>query len=316
MSVEVTVIDTLAEMDALIQYFAEINRSEVLRQDKVKVTGYQFIYGVDISGSVSDYLFEENAVKNQIVPSSNSNRPGTLLQPGVMYITIHDTASASTSADAQAHANYMTNNTDGSTSWHYTVDEKIAIQHIPDEERANHAGDGSQPYGQPWEKGIGGGNTASIGIETCVNLGSDLYRTWQRTAKLVASLLVKHSLDTSAVKQHYDFSGKNCPQTMRDNNLYGNFMKLVEAEYYILKNFGDYEITFESHNPDILDNNGRIISRPVKSTTVSYTVTVTKGGVSQSITLHSVVSGIYNTNYVTPVGGYPVDFIYTVPTVK
>ena len=93
-------------------------------------------------------------------------------------------------------------------------------------------------------------------------------------------------------------------------------MKLVEAEYYILKNFGDYEITFESHNPDILDNNGRIISRPVKSTTVSYTVTVTKGGVSQSITLHSVVSGIYNTNYVTPVGGYPVDFIYTVPTVK
>lgn len=316
MSVDVTVIDSLTEMDALIQYFAEINRSEVLRQDKVKVTGYQFIYGVDISGSVSDYLFEENAVKNQIVPSSNSNRPGTLLQPGVMYITIHDTASASTSADAQAHANYMTNNTDGSTSWHYTVDEKIAIQHIPDEERANHASDGSQPYGQPWEKGIGGGNTASIGIETCVNLGSDLYRTWQRTAKLVASLLVKHSLDTSAVKQHYDFSGKNCPQTMRDNNLYGNFMKLVEAEYYILKNFGDYEITFESHNPDILDNNGRIISRPVKSTTVSYTVTVTKGGVSQSITLHSVVSGIYNTNYVTPVGGYPVDFIYTVPTVK
>ena len=208
MSVDVTVIDSLTEMDALIQYFAEINRSEILRQDKVKVTGYQFIYGVDISGSVSDYLFEENAVKNQIVPSSNSNRPGTLLQPGVMYITIHDTASASTSADAQAHANYMTNNTDGSTSWHYTVDEKIAIQHIPDEERANHAGDGSQPYGQPWEKGIGGGNTASIGIETCVNLGSDLYRTWQRTAKLVASLLVKHSLDTSAVKQHYDFSGR------------------------------------------------------------------------------------------------------------
>jgi uncharacterized repeat protein (TIGR02543 family) len=315
MSVEVTVIDTLAEMDALIQYFAEINRSEVLRQDKIKVTGFQFIYGADIYGSVSDYLFEQHYVKDQIVPETNSNRPGTLLQPGIMYITIHDTASAAASADAQAHANYMTNNTDGSTSWHYTVDEKIAIQHIPDEERANHAGDGSRPYGQPWDKGIGGGNTASIGIETCVNLGSDLYRTWQRTAKLVANLLVKHDLDVSAVKQHYDFSTKNCPQTMRDNNLYDNFMRLVEAEYHILKNFDGYEITFESHNPDILDNNGRIISRPVNSTTVSYTVTVSKDGVSQSITLHSVVSGIYNTRFVTPVNGYPDDFIYTVPTV-
>ena len=315
MSVEVTVVDNNEEMDALIEYFISINNAEILRQDKVRVTGYQFIYGVDIYGSVSNYFFATHEVIDQIVPKTNTNRPGTPLTPGVRYITIHDTASAAKTANAKNHANYMSNNTDGSTSWHYTVDDISIYQHLPDTERGNHAADSSHPYGEPWENGIGGGNSSSIGIETCVNLDSDLYQTWQRTAKLVANLLVTYGLTVNDVKQHYDFSRKNCPQTMRDNYLYDNFIRLVEAEYEILSKYADYTITFVSHNLDILANNGRIISRPKHSTTVSYTITVTKNNVSQSITLSSVVPGIYNTKFVMPSTGYPKDFIYTPPVV-
>ncbi len=41
-----------------------------------------------------------------------------------------------------------------------------------------------------------GGNQSSIGMETCVNKGGDLYKTWQLTSYLVAKLLIKYNLAT------------------------------------------------------------------------------------------------------------------------
>lgn len=80
-----------------------------------------------------------------------------------------------------------------------------------------------------------GGNNNSIGIESCVNQGSDLHLTWQRTAKLVAQLLYTNKLTFNDIKQHHYFSGKNCPMTMRENNLYDHVMELIKMEYYVLK---------------------------------------------------------------------------------
>jgi hypothetical protein len=40
-----------------------------------------------------------------------------------------------------------------------------------------------------------GGNSNSIGIESCVNKGSDLWYTWQKTAQLVAHLMKDNNLD-------------------------------------------------------------------------------------------------------------------------
>lgn len=45
----------------------------------------------------------------------------------------------------------------------------------------------------------------SIGIETMVNQGSDLYLTWQKTAKLVAHLLIDNNL-TIMMLNHTTFS--------------------------------------------------------------------------------------------------------------
>lgn len=80
-----------------------------------------------------------------------------------------------------------------------------------------------------------GGNNNSIGIESCINKGADLYLTWQRTAKLVARLLIDNKLGFDDVKQHHYFSGKNCPQTIRMSNNWEHFMDLVKAEYEFLK---------------------------------------------------------------------------------
>lgn len=79
-----------------------------------------------------------------------------------------------------------------------------------------------------------GGNNNSIGIESCINEGSDIYYTWQRTAKLVAYLLRKNNLSFDDVKQHHYFSGKNCPETIRMNKMWDHFMELVMTEYQVL----------------------------------------------------------------------------------
>lgn len=79
-----------------------------------------------------------------------------------------------------------------------------------------------------------GGNNNSIGIESCITEGDDLYYTWQKTAKLVAYLLEQNNLTLDDVKQHHYFSGKNCPQTIRMNGMWPHFMELVKFELSML----------------------------------------------------------------------------------
>ena len=140
-----------------------------------------------------------------------------------------------------------------------------------------------------------GGNRNSIGIESCVDKGSDLWFTWQKTAQLVAKLMVDTQLDITKVRGHHFYSGKDCPQPMLENNLeiWWEFLDLVEAEHELLTQYNDYEISFESHNPEIVDNNGRVVKQPAETTCVTYTVTITKDGQTQTITLASMVQGLY-----------------------
>ena len=138
---------------------------------------------------------------------------------------------------------------------------------------------------------IRGGNLNGIGIESAVNTGSDVYLTWQHLAKLVASLLVKHNLLPDRVAFHNNFSNKTCPNTMITNGLVDMFLRMVDAEYYVAKNFAEYQIEFISNNPDIIDNTGRIINAPETTQMVSYTIRVTKDGNTEEVTLNSVIPG-------------------------
>lgn len=103
-----------------------------------------------------------------------------------------------------------------------------------------------------------GGNNNSIGIESCVNEDTDIYYTWQKTAKLVANLLYNNNLTLDDVKQHHYYSGKDCPQTMRKNNLWNHFMSLVECELeaiVLLKEGYKFELISDEN---IIDKTGRV----------------------------------------------------------
>jgi len=110
-----------------------------------------------------------------------------------------------------------------------------------------------------------GGNNNSIGIESCINDGTDIYYTWQKTAKLVANLLYNNNLTFDDVKQHHYYSGKNCPQTMRMNDMWPYFMELVKVEYEaieLMKEGYEFELFVESPSVNKL---GRVLNMDEKT---------------------------------------------------
>nr|AXS01378.1 mannosyl-glycoprotein [uncultured bacterium] len=143
------------------------------------------------------------------IPKGRKNRPGRV-NP-TQYVTIHNTGNASKGAGAKSHAAYVKGDAAANlpVSWHYTVDEKDIYQHLPDSEDAFHAGDGA-----------GDGNRKSIGIEICMNSDGDLLKATDKAAELTAFLCGKYNIPVENVVQHQKWSGKNCPQLIRNGKPY------------------------------------------------------------------------------------------------
>ena len=118
-----------------------------------------------------------------------------------------------------------------------------------------------------------GGNRNSIGIEMCVDEGSDLYLTWAYNAKLVARLLKENNLPIEAVVQHHYFSGKDCPMAMRHAKLWPMFIKMVKAEYNMLTVLEDYDVKLYVADTHIKVD-GRIIDLPDEAKIINYMVKV------------------------------------------
>jgi N-acetylmuramoyl-L-alanine amidase CwlA len=140
-----------------------------------------------------------------------------------------------------------------------------------------------------------GGNRNSIGIESAVNKGSDLWYTWQITAQLVADIMERHQLDITRVKGHHFFSAKDCPQPMLENDMeiWWEFIELVRAEYEKISTCVNYEFEFECDS-DLVNEHGRVTGQKNTSQVVTYQVTITKNGTSQTVELASIIEGIYN----------------------
>ncbi|MGJ8695054.1 MAG: peptidoglycan recognition protein family protein [Verrucomicrobiaceae bacterium] len=146
------------------------------------------------------------------------------------YITIHSTQNWSRGADANRHALALKRGALGRLSWHYTVDEDRAVQHLPTSEQGNHA-----DYDGP-------GNRYSIGIEMCEHPGNSRAQTLERTAKLAAWLMHQYKLPVSRVVPHYKWprkgkspANKNCPHFLLDNGRPGAkwraFQQKVDSYY-------------------------------------------------------------------------------------
>ena len=133
------------------------------------------------------------------------------------YITIHNTAN---DASANNEVSYMINN-NYEVSFHYAVDDKEAVQAIPENRNAWHAGDG----------GSGTGNRYSIGIEICYSKsgGNRFIQAEKNAAYLTATLLKKYGWGIDRVKRHYDWSGKYCPHRTMDMG-WQRFLNMVKAE--------------------------------------------------------------------------------------
>lgn len=155
------------------------------------------------------------------------------------YITIHSTQNYS--ADAARHALALKKgalrspktrmgNRIGYLIWHFTVDQKVAIQHMPTNEQGEHA-----DFGGP-------GNRLSIGIEMCEHRGNDRRATLDRTAKLTAVMMKKNGIPLKNVVPHYHWprrgrnpANKNCPHFLLENGRPGakwrGFLSHVNYHY-------------------------------------------------------------------------------------
>ena len=287
-----------------IKIFTMLNQEEALMIKTVKLYG-STVEEQSFMGSVSRYMFADLNLVEDIIPiydnpyigeiatreivdyldkKKNTSVPGAprtgVKMTSISYITYHDTANANSGADARANANWMVNQysvTTTARSWHYTVDANQVIHSVPDDE-ITFQGDTYEAY------------TTSIGIETCVNKGTNLDKVWHRMGKLCAKLMVKYDIDVAHIKQHYDWMGKECPHTLRANGLYPYAISLVEGELMVKKYLSGYTITMESLTPEYLDNTGQIIKAPESEITVSYKVHITNdSGYDQEVILSTKV---------------------------
>ena len=162
-------------------------------------------------------------MKQMLIPKGKKARPARPLN--FSGVTIHNTGNYSNGAGALNHGKYMQGNgANNLVSWHYTVDDKETVQHLPENEIAWHAGDGAN----------GKGNTTTIAIEICVNPDSNLLIATDRAVKLTADILNRHGIKNANgyVFQHNNWNGKNCPAEIRKGNPYTwqEFINRVNAE--------------------------------------------------------------------------------------
>lgn len=152
-------------------------------------------------------------------------------------ICIHNTAN---DASAKNEIAYMKSN-DLEVSYHIAVDDIEAIQAIPFNLNAWHAGDG----------GNGDGNRNYIALEICYSKsgGEKFFYAEKRAAAEVALLLKQYNWNISNVKKHQDFSRKYCPHRTLDMG-WQRFLNLVQDELNKLNG--------SSNKPDIPVTNTNI----------------------------------------------------------
>lgn len=151
------------------------------------------------------------------------------------YITVHGTDNRGSGANARAHSNLLRtgglkgpHNSLGYVIWHFTVDDHSTYQHLPTNERGEHA-----DYNGP-------GNRSSIGIEICMNRDGNLDAATDRCARLVAALMNRHGIPISHVVPHYHWDmvryddgkrlgHKACPSFLMDNGRPGKKWEAFRA---------------------------------------------------------------------------------------
>lgn len=160
-------------------------------------------------------------ISNDLIPKGASV-PGRKLQ-AIKYITIHNTGLVDVKANnfhrSLKRENALTNGRQA--SWTFTVDDTEIYQEV-------------DTSWETWHSGTSNGNKNSISIEMCMWSDSEKQRkTYNNTVKLVVELMKLHNISIDNIKQHYDWSKKNCPQYLRENKhgySWTWFINLIKVE--------------------------------------------------------------------------------------
>jgi N-acetylmuramoyl-L-alanine amidase len=176
-------------------------------------------------------------LKQMLVPKGRYGRRKEFgMRP--TYITIHSTGNRG--AGAYQHARGMASgafkgrskwNRTGYLTWHFSVDDRVAIQSLPLNIQGEHA-DHDGP-----------GNNKSIAIEICeFRSNSQQARAVDRAARLTAWLMREKGIPLSHVVPHYHWPQrhfhnykKNCPRILFTNGRPGPkwdaFLRQVQRYY-------------------------------------------------------------------------------------
>lgn len=156
-----------------------------------------------------------NVVKNIVTKDKYGVKCPYSMTP--TRIVVHNTAN---DASARNEIAYMIGNNQ-EVSFHYAVDDKEAVQGIPEDRNAWHCGDGE--YGK--------GNREGVAIEICYSKsGGDRFTQAEKNAvELIVSILKKYNWGVDKVTKHQDYSGKYCPHRTLDLG-WDRFIKMIEAK--------------------------------------------------------------------------------------
>lgn len=140
------------------------------------------------------------------------------------YLVIHNTANT---AAARNEVAYMRRNYNY-TSFHVAVDDKEVVQAIPFNRNAWHTGDGNNPKDS--------GNRLAIGLEICYSMDngysgakSARYKKAEENAALYsAHILHQYGWGTDRLRQHWNYTRKDCPHKMRAHNDWNWFVGRVK----------------------------------------------------------------------------------------
>lgn len=195
---------------------------------------------VSAPSSTRQLLREVNLKVDYVSKRSRFRKSARPMAP--RYITIHSTENYSPAADSEQHSKALKNGRLPAI-WHFTVDDRKAIQHLPLNEQGVHADINRPGYSAP-------GNRYSIGIEMCEYRGCNRAATLERTAKLTAYLMHKNDIPLSRVVPHYHWPragkrppNKACPHFLMTNGRPGAKWRwfLGRVNYY-------YNQSGEQHN--------------------------------------------------------------------
>ena len=145
-------------------------------------------------------------VRQNLIPSSlyGWKSPYTM-KPS--RIVVHNTAN---DASADAEIKYMhKSQAEGGrqVSYHYAVDDKEAVQGLPENRNGWHSGDGN-----------GKGNREGIAIEICYSKsgGDRFIKAEQNTVELIVDILKRYGWGIDKVTKHQDYANKYCPHKTLD----------------------------------------------------------------------------------------------------